>query len=297
MKSKNNQEAKALLYAATQENPDDHRAHFLLAKLHLKDQDHNTAIEHAQRAVKLEDSVSEYHLWLARSYLAKAMESRVINAFRYARKGKSEYEKAVALDSANVEARLELCLYLLAAPSIVGGDKDDGKEQAAILEGLDALYGSYAWASVWEREGDLHKAEAALRNAVQLDTSSAFYARYALGYFFERNQKYDEAVGVFKDIVALKPDEMNAVFQVGKIFVITKRNLDEAETCFKRYLEVEAPPNAPDWGAAHWRLGMVYDLQGKVDLAVAELRKAVALAPDNKEFRKTLKQVEKKGRQ
>jgi hypothetical protein len=39
---------------------------------------------------------------------------------------------------------------------------------------------------------------------------------------------------------------------------------------------------------------MVYDLQGRQNLAVAELRKAVELAPDNKEYKKTLKTVEKK---
>jgi tetratricopeptide (TPR) repeat protein len=105
---------------------------------------------------------------------------------------------------------------------------------------------------------------------------------------------YDDAIKVFKDILARKPDEMGAVFQVGKICVITESDLDEAEACFKRYLDVESPPNAPDWAAAHWRLGMVYDLQGKTDLAFAELRKAVELAPHNKEFRKTLRQVEKK---
>jgi tetratricopeptide (TPR) repeat protein len=288
------EEAKTVLLGAVGEEPADHEAHMMLARVFLRDQDHKRAIQHAETATKLNDSVPDYHLWLARSYLAKAMESGVINAFRYARKGKGEYEKAIALDSSKVEARLELCLYLVAAPGLVGGDRDRARKEAQIIEVQDSLYGSYAWATIWEREADLDKSEAYLRRAVDLDTSSTFYARYALGYFFERNQKYDEAVEVFKAILAKKPDEMNAVFQVGKICVLTESNLEDAEVCFRRYLEVEAPPNAPDWASAHWRLGMVYDLQGKTDLALAELRKAVELAPDNKEFRKTLKQVEKK---
>jgi tetratricopeptide (TPR) repeat protein len=165
------------------------------------------------------------------------------------------------------------------------------------VEQQDSLYGAYAWASVHEREEDLDKAEAALRRAVVLDTSSTYYASYALGYFLERNMQYDKAVEVFKGILSNKPDEMNAVFQVGKICVLTESDIDEAERCFKRYLEVEAPPNAPSWAAAHWRLGMVYEIQGKLDLALAELRKAVELAPDNKEFQKTLKSVEKKAKE
>jgi tetratricopeptide (TPR) repeat protein len=287
-------EAEPILLEAIEENAGDHEAHFLLAKINLRKQEHNEATKYAERAVNLSDSISEYRLWLARSYLAKAMESGVINAFRYARKGKGEYEKALALDSSNIEARFELCMYLLAAPGMVGGNKDKGVEQAEIIETQDSLYGAYAWAGVYERENELGKAETSFSRAVELDTSSTYYARYALGYFFERHEMYDDAVEVFRDILARKPDEMNAVFQVGKICIITEKDLDEAETCFKRYLEVEAPRNAPDWAAAHWRLGMVYDLQGKTDPALVELQRAVDLAPGNKEFRKTLEEVTKK---
>jgi tetratricopeptide (TPR) repeat protein len=287
-------QAQEMLRAILEEDGGNPEAYALLARVHLRRQEHNQAVEAAEKAVELAETESSYRLWLARSYLAKAMDSGVIGAFRYARKGKSQYEEALALDSTNVEARFELCMYLLAAPGLVGGDREKGIDQAGIIELQDSLYGAYAWAGVHERNEDLEKAEASFHRAVELDTSSTYYARYALGYFYERNGRYDDAVAVFKDILARKPDEMNAVFQVGKICVVTESDLDEAEQCFKRYLEVEAPPNAPGWAAAHWRLGMVYDLQGKVELAVAELRKAVELAPDNKEFRKTLKEIEKK---
>ena len=294
VESRRNEEALPLLEQALEADESNHEAHHLLTKVLLRMQKHDEAKKHGERALELNDSNSDYHLWLARAYLAKAMESGIINAFRYARKGKSSYEKALACDSANVEARLELGMYLIAAPGIVGGDRDEGRRQAGIVEVQDSLYGAYAWASVHEREEDMDKAEAALRRAVELDTSSTYYARYALGYFLERSGQYDKAAEEFKGILEDKPDELNAVFQVGKICVLTESDLDEAERCFKRYLEVEAPPNAPSWAAAHWRLGMVYEIQGKLDLALVELRKAVELAPHNKEFQKTLKEVRKK---
>lgn len=287
-------EAETLLLKAIEENEQDHEAYALLARIRLRKQDHKGAIDYATRALNIDETVSSYHLWLARSYLAKAMESGMINAFRYARKGKGEYEKAVALDPANTEARFELCMYLVAAPGLVGGDREKGMEHAKIIEAQDSLLGAYAWAGVWESGKDLDKAEASLRHAVGLDTSSTYSALYNLGYFFARNEKHDAAAVVFSDILAKKPNEMNALFQLGRMYVLAETNLDEAEMCFKRYLEVEPPANAPAWAAAHWRLGMVYDLQGKTDLAVAELEKAVELEPDNKEFRQTLKMVKRK---
>jgi len=289
-----NEAALPLLEQVLEADDANDEAHHLITKVLLRMQRHDEARKHGERAIELNDSVSDYYLWLARAYLAEAVESGVINAFRYARKGKSTYEKALACDSTNAEARLELSMYLIAAPGIMGGDRDEGKRQARLVEQQDSLYGAYAWASVHERDKEMDKVEVALRRAVELDTSSTYYARYALGYFLDRSGQYDKAVDVFKAILENKPDEMSAVFQVGKICVITEGDIDEAERCFKRYLEVEAPPNAPSWAAAHWRLGMVYEIQGKLDLALAELRKAVELAPRNKEFRKTLKNLEKK---
>jgi tetratricopeptide (TPR) repeat protein len=287
-------EAEPLLLEAIEHDDTEHEAYFLLARIHLRRQDHKAAIKFAEQAVKIDGSVSEYHLWLARSYLARAMESGMISAFRYARKGKHAYERALALDSTNTEARFELCMYLVAAPGMVGGDKGEGIEQAGIIEAQDSLFGAYAWAGIWEQDKDLEKAEVSLRRAVVLDTSSAHYAMYALGFFFERSEEYGQAEGIFKEILEINPGEMNALFQVGKIYILARRNLDEAETCFKRYLEVEPAPNSPDWAAAHWRLGMVYDLQGRTDLALVELRQAVEMAPGNKEYQETLKRVGKK---
>jgi tetratricopeptide (TPR) repeat protein len=294
IEDRENDLAMDLLLEALEDDEADAEAHFLLAKVLLRKQEHDQAKHHAKRAVDLDGSVSEYHMWLARAYLAKATESGFINAFRYARKGKKSYEKAVELDSANVEARLELCMYLVAAPGLVGGSVEKGREQAMVVEEQDSLYGSYAWASVLERDGDVEGAETYLERAVRLDTTSTFYARYALGHFYERNGRLEEAGEVFRAIMADDPDEMGAVFQVGKICVITGSNLAEAEALFKRYLEGEVPPNAPSRAAAHWRLGMVYDLQGRPEQAVEEMRKAVELAPDNRDFRKSLKQTQKK---
>ena len=293
LEKRENDLAMDLLLEEIEEDRDNAEAHFLLTKVFLRKQEHDRAKEHAEKAVRLNDSVSTYHMWLARAYLAKATESGFINAFRYARKGKKSYERAVDLDSANVEARLELCMYLLAAPGLVGGDAGEGRRQAVIVESQDSLYGSYALANVSERDRDLEGAETYLERAVSLDTTSTFYARYAIGYFYERNGRLDEAADVFRGILSEKPDEMIAVFQLGKICVITGSNLDEAEDCFKHYLEVETPPNAPSRASAHWRLGMVYDLQGRPGPAVEEMRKAVELAPENREFRKSLKEAEK----
>ena len=287
-------EAKTLLLDAVKQNPRDDEAEIMLARIYMREQDYNMAAEHAERAVKLADSVSDYHLWLARTSVAKTMKSGMVGALLAARKGRQEYEKAIALDSANKEARFELCMYYLIAPGMLGGSKEKAKGQATVLESLDPLYGSYAWASYWERDQQIARAESLYNRAVGLDTSSTSTALYGLAYFYDRNKKPAQAGTVFKQILTNRPDDLVALFHLGRVYAAADTNLDEAESAFKRYLDVGGAADGPDEAAARWQLGMVYDRQGKPDSAVVELRRAVELAPGIKQYKDTLKQVEKR---
>jgi tetratricopeptide (TPR) repeat protein len=287
-------EAKALLLEAVGKNSRDDQAYLLLAKISARQQDYDKAAEYAERAVSLADSVSENHLWLARASLGKAMQAGMVGAFLAARKGRSEYEKAIERDPSNLDARFELCMYYLIAPGMVGGSKDKAKEQATELDARNPLYGAYAWAGWWEREQQIARAESLYTRAVALDTSSTATALYGLGYFYDRNKKYDQAASVFRQIVEARPKDLVALFHLGRVYVISETNLDEAERAFTTYLSQGPAPNGPDLAATHWRLGMVYDLQGRRDEALSELGDAVRLAPQIEQYKDTLKQVEKK---
>jgi len=289
------EEARALLVAAVGKDSRDHEAYLLLAKISAREQDYDKAAEYAERAVKLADSVSEYHLWLARTSLGRAMQSGMVGAFLAARKGKSEYEKAIERDPSNLDARFELCMYYLIAPAMVGGSKEKAREQAEILEAKNPLYGAYAWAGWWEREQQLARAESLYTRAVELDTSSTATALYGLAYFYDRNKQYDQAGSVFKQIVDARPKDLVALFQLGRVYVTAGTDLEEAEQAFTTYLSQGPVANGPDEAAARWRLGMVYNLQGRRDDALRELREAVRLAPKIKDYRDTLEEVEKKG--
>jgi tetratricopeptide (TPR) repeat protein len=198
------------------------------------------------------------------------------------------------LDSTNVSARIDLMQYLLMAPGIAGGDKAKAKKQAEITQSIDSLYGAIAWASYWMHEKDTLKAENRIREAARLDTTTDHIAKYQLGSFLVYQKRYYEAAEVYEKLFKEYPNEMNALYQMGRSYVLAKDSLDKAERCFKQYLQVKPKKGAPSWAGAHWRLGMVYDLQGKKDLAIAELEEAVRLDPESKEFKQTLKEVKDK---
>jgi tetratricopeptide (TPR) repeat protein len=288
------EEAKTVLLKVVEREPENPEMNFLLCKVYLVLGDQDNSIKYGEKAVKLNGSKSEYHLWLGRAYVIQAQKGSKLKALFRAKKGKDEWEKAVELDSTNLEARFALMEYYIGAPGIAGGDKKKAKKQAEILEKIDPFYGAYAWALFWEVEKDFDKAEAYLRKAADLDTSSDYSATYELGSFLQRQKRYSEAAQVYAKLYNQHPDQMPALYQVGKTYLLVKDSLDKAARCFQQYLQVPPKKGNPDWAAAHWRLGMVYDLQGKTDLAVAELEEAVRLDPKSKEYQRTLKEVKKK---
>jgi tetratricopeptide (TPR) repeat protein len=292
MRAGDYEQAEGLSRELLGDDPDNAPVLAILSQIYLTREDGARAVDFAKRAAEVEPDVAEYRLWLARAYLLRASQSTLLSLW-YAWKGKGQYEKAVELDPANVETRLELCLYYLLAPGIAGGGRDKARRQADAIEEMDPLFGAYAWASVWEREKDVDKAEEKLMEAVGLDTSSTYQAKYALGYFYQRNNRPADAREVFEQILAASPDDLNAMYQIATSYLLEGEDLDTAESLFKRYLESEPRADQPGLAMAHWRLGTVYELKGRKEEAVDEFGKAVELEPGNKQFRSDLESAMK----
>ena len=288
------EQAKDVLLKLIEGEPDNAEANFLLCKVSLMLEDHDSSLKYGKKAVELADSVSEYHLWLGQAHGMQAQNGSKFKAIFRANRARKEFEKAVALDSVNVEARLQLAQYLLMAPGIAGGSRDKAKAHVEIIEQIDSLFGAIAWSVYWEREKDTVRAEEYLKSAVRLDTTYDHTATNMLGFFLQRQKRYHEAAEVFDRTFREYPDQMGLLYQVGRSYIFAEDSLDKAEWCFKEYLKVKPKRLAPQWADAHWRLGMVYDLKGELDLAIAELEEAVRLDPENKEFQKKLKQLKKK---
>jgi tetratricopeptide (TPR) repeat protein len=288
------QEARAVLEQMIKADPRNHEAYYGLSTVYLFEGNWDKSIDYGEKAVDLSADSSAYHQRLGEACVAKALHSNRITAVFLARRGESEVERAVELDSANVEARVDLFQFYLDAPGIVGGDKDKAKEQAAIIQQLDPFEGAEAWASFWEASGNLESAEAFWREAARLDTSSTFDAGFGLGSFLRRNGEYGKAAKVFEEILTANPREGNALFQLCNTYLGARDNLEMAEACFKKYLETEPSEGAPGWAYAHWGLAVIYQLQGKKELNLAELKKALELEPNHEGIKKAIEEAEEK---
>lgn len=281
------EEARAALTPAAEASPPNATAVFYLGRIALARDDAKDAERRFEAAVALDERSSTYHMWLGRAYGSQAQRAGKLSQIGLAKKTKAEFERASALDPENLDAREDLIQYYLQAPGMVGGSVTKAKEQAAEIQKRDPLRGTLAYASVAQDQKDFAGAERQYRSAIAAYPES-LNVRYALGSFFTRRERYDEAFAVFDSVLAARPDELNALYQIGRTGAISGLRLDRAEQAMKEFLASPPRPNNPRPAGAHWRLGMIYEKQGRKDLAAEEYRKSLAIDPGFADAKKSL---------
>src|SRR6185369_4443450 len=111
---------------------------------------------------------SEIQLWLGRAFGRLAETSSFISAPGYASHCRQAFERAVELDSKNLEAWNDLFAYYLDAPGFLGGGLDKAETVAAKISALNEAEGHFARAQLAEHRKDFEGAEKELRRAVEL---------------------------------------------------------------------------------------------------------------------------------
>ena len=101
--------------------PEDAESSNLLCRSYFAMEDWDRAEPACKRAVALDPGNSRFHLWLGRVYGEKADHANFLSAASLAGKTRDEFQRAVQLNPTDVEARLDLAEFYLAAPGIVGG--------------------------------------------------------------------------------------------------------------------------------------------------------------------------------
>lgn len=234
------QAAFAQLAAA---NPESAGVQFYLGRLALQRSDHETAVKHLEKAVSLAPNDSRMHHRLGDAYGLSAQKAGLFSKMSFAGKCRTEYEKAVALDPKNIDARLALLAFYQQAPGIAGGGLDKAHAQAQEIRKLDAARGRQAVAGLYLAE-----------------------------------KRYAESFAEFEAVLKEKPDDYAALFQSGRLSAITGERLDQGLVALRKCLGQTVPENQPSHAAAHWRIGNI--LEKKNDRAGARTAYEAALRVD-----------------
>lgn len=263
-------------------------------------QDHiDRALALAEQRVRDRPNEADAHFQLGAAYgylttYKATVEGRVVGGFRTARRAYNENERALALDPARRDAGLTIGLYRYAVSSL--------SAPLRLLAGIAGFGGG--------REKGLRLVE----EAAAYPSDSQTNARFTLIVIYNREERYDDALKVIRDLQQAYPRNRLLWLEAGNTALRAGR-FEEARAAIaegmdrlsrdvrpraygeearwrycdaaalvglrrtelaERELRTVLEADAPEWlhGRAHKELGKVADLSGDRQRAITEYRTA-----------------------
>lgn len=283
--------AISTLHAAIGTSATSAEAYYWLGRCYYELRDYDNAVENAEKSVMLNPQNSQYHQWLGRAYGGKADKE---HSFFIAKKVKKEFQEAVQLDPANLAAREDLEEFDLAAPWIVGGNKDEAHDQAQAIAQANPVEGHIALGKYYE-QGTKHvdQAEGEFRQVVAAKPAE-LEPYLEVIEFYERQMRSMDMLMTIDVASQVAPNDPRLAFYRGVALVMSNSDLNHAEEFLKSYLASTVDrSNWPPHAAAREWLGRLYEEEGKPGEAAEQYRAALQLDPSGKQARARLEKLEK----
>ncbi|HEY2392657.1 MAG TPA: tetratricopeptide repeat protein [Candidatus Angelobacter sp.] len=277
------------LNTAIAHEPNNAQAYNLLSRVYYQLELWDNAIRMAEKAVALAPQNSGYHLWLGRAMGRKAEDANPVTAFNLARKVRTEFERAVALDGDNLPARADLSEYYLEAPGFLGGDKNKANQQADHVARTNLAMASYMYARVQEKQGN-SGAEAAYKKAIASSSAPAHYW-VELAHFYRRTGRLADMESAVNQAVSLARPGDGTEFDGAALLMHANRNFVGATQMLRHYVsQEETAEECPAFQASYF-LGVLLEKQGKKKEAAAEFQSALNMASQYKPARDALARI------
>ena len=270
-------------------SPNDGPSHNLLCRAYFAVGNWDRAIAACEKAVSLDPTNSEYHLWLGRAYGEKADAANFFSAAGLAKKVRTEFERSVALNPDNAAARTDLAEFYLEAPGIVGGGEDKARAQAEVLLKLAPAKAHWVNGRLAEKNKDTATAEREYRAAIEASHGGA-NAWLNLAGFYRKAGRLDEMQDALRHAAAAPMDQPEVLVDAASTLLRANRDLPFATQLLRRYLSSATVEQAPPF-KAHYLLGNILEKQGDKQGAAKEYQIALAMAKDFGHAREALNRV------
>ena len=249
----------------------------LLSRAYYAIEQWDNAVKHGEKAVSLAPDSSLYHLWLGRQYGEKAAAANPLYAASLARKAKAEFEQAVKLDPANVQAHADLAEYYTDAPSIMGGGTDKARDQATQVAKYDQATSQWILAIVAEKEKRYPAAEKELQEAIKVAGIPSQYWMN-LASFYRRRSQLDDMQKAISQALTQPNKSAEVYYNAASELLSAGRDLPSAVQYVKHYLGSNAMVEDAPAFRAHYLLGQIYEKMGNKAEAATEYKASLALA-------------------
>jgi tetratricopeptide (TPR) repeat protein len=249
----------------------------LLSRTYYAIEHWDDAVKNGEKAVNLSANTAEYHWWLGRAYGEKAASVNPLSAAGYAGKTRTQFELAVKLDPANVQARADLAEYYTEAPSVMGGGVDKARAQASEVAKYDQATSHWILAEIAEKEKRYPDAEKELQAAIKVAPNPAQYWMN-LASFYRHRSRLDDMQKATAEALSQPNKSAEVYYNAAGELLQAGRDLSSASQYLQTYLKSGAMvEDAPSF-RAHYLLGQIYEKMGNKSAAASEYRASLAIA-------------------
>lgn len=198
---------------------------------------------------------------------------------------RESYEKVTQLDPKQLPAWQGLFDFYRMAPGIVGGGIDKAEKAISKIAALDPAEGELAQASLALQQDQIAAMREHFSKAAALNPDKADTYRTQEVLALMRAEQFPEAYELLLKLRGSSADQAQIQYQLGRIAVLAKQATwyADAEQQLQGYLtRTDLTSEHPTKAWASFRLGQLYELMGKADLAKASFQAAAAQQPDDR---------------
>lgn len=299
------QETIAMLDALIRKDEKNADLYYRRAKAYMNENQINEALKDIQSAISYNGKQAEYYILQADLHFISDASAL---AFQ-------DLQKALDIDPKSTEAYLkiaELALFLR--------DYDKTMENVDLALKTDKFSSTAYFIRGWalKEKGDTVNAVVDFKRAVELNAnyeqaneelgilyalkndpiaveylkttltinSKNTQARYALGYYYQTNGMFQEALDQYQKILHILPSHADALNNTGYINMRYKGDYETALQCFDKAILADS-----SFYQAYCNRGEAYEYLGEKQKAIADFKTALALNPRYKEAEKRLKNL------
>lgn len=266
-------EAKSIFERILEKDENNAEAHYRLGSIFLarrfKDRNADEAADHLEKAIELNPTNAQYQFRYGVALGEKTQKAGVLKQVFLAPKVKKAFVRAVELDPHLVQARIGLAEYCLLAPSIVGGDEEEGWKQLDEAIKLDEILGRSVKISFLVRAKKNNEAEKECEMLINSKPNDwRVWKNY--GYFSISVERYDDAITFFKKYIKLRPDTADS-FQSLAEALLKKGETDQAMVNLNKSLSLDSA-----FVPALLSLGEAYQAKGQKKEARDSYRRVIS---------------------
>jgi Flp pilus assembly protein TadD len=227
-----------------QDTAPDGENYLLSGKNYFMTGDYKRATDFFEKAVAGAPANSDYQLWLGRAWGRRAESGSWLTASSHASKARQCFEKAVALDPRNREAKNDLFTFYLNAPGFLGGGVEKAEAAAAsIAQERPAQY-EFEEAEIADKRKNYAVAEAHLRRAMELAPTEPGRLLDLARYVAKRG-RLKESDMLFEQAHKTFPGRPGVSFAEAKVNIDNNRNTERARKLLQEYVHASLTPDDP----------------------------------------------------